>query len=101
MRRHVDVDQRLAARDRNDRRAALIDRGQAFLDGEPFAQDLVGIRDLPAARALEVALEQRLEHEHERIARLAAQLLVQDVTANSVLLMKGYAHGSKPLRVRS
>ena len=35
---------------------------------KPLVQDLVGIIDLAAAGAGEVAAEQRLEHQHERIA---------------------------------
>ena len=65
---HVDlgVDQRLAAGDRDHRRAALLDRADRLLDGHPPAQLVLGVLDLAAARAGEVALEQRLELDDQR-----------------------------------
>ena len=66
------VQQRFAAGDGDHRSAAFIDRGQAFVDRQPLIEDLVGIIDLAAARAGKVAAEQRLEHEHQRIAAAPA-----------------------------
>src|SRR5665213_3453530 len=58
------MEEGLAAGDRHDGRAAFVDRLEAFRDREALVQDLVGIVDLAAAGAGEVAAEQRLEHEH-------------------------------------
>jgi hypothetical protein len=66
------VDQRLAAGDRHHRRAAFVGRVPAFLRRHAAVEDRIGIVDLAAADAGEVAAEQRLQHQHQRIA-LAAQ----------------------------
>ena len=68
------VQQRLAARDRHHRRAAFVDRVQGVLDRDALIQDFVGIIDLAAAGAGEIAAEQRLQHEHQRIALSSGQL---------------------------
>ena len=67
------VDQRLAAGDRHHRRAAFVDRVEAFLHRQALVQDRVRIIDLAAADAGEIAAEQRLQHQHERIALAARQ----------------------------
>ena len=61
------VDQRFAARDGDHRRAAFVDRVEAFLDRQPLVEDGVRIIDLAAAEAGEVATEQRFQHQHKRI----------------------------------
>ena len=66
------VDQRLAAGNRHDRCAAFIDRVETVLDRQALVEDRVRIIDLAAADAGEVAAEQRLQHQHQRIA-LSAQ----------------------------
>ena len=68
------VDQRLAAGDRHHGRAALVDRVEAFLDRQPAIEDRIGIVDLAAADAGEIAAKQRLQHQHERIAFAPRQL---------------------------
>ena len=78
----VLVDQRLAARDRDHRRAALVDRVEAFLHRQAPVEDRIRIVDLAAARAGEIAAEQRLQHQHERIALAAEELLLQEVGAD-------------------
>src|SRR4029077_20686465 len=90
--RHILVDQRLAARYRHDGRAALVDGLERVLDRHALAQDLVRIVDLAAPRAREVALEQRLEHQHERIALVALELLLEDVARDAVSLNQRDSH---------
>ena len=90
--RHLLVDERLAAGDRDHRRPALFDRGDALFDAQALAQDLVGVLDLAAAGASKVALQQRLELEHERILLLATQALAGDVLRDGDLLLEGHAH---------
>jgi hypothetical protein len=92
--RHLLVDQRLAARDRDDGCAALVDGAQSVLDGHALAQDFVGIVDLTAARAGEIALEQRLEHQHERIALVAFELLLEDVPRDAIRLNDRDTHSN-------
>ena len=77
------VDQRLAARDRHHRRAAFVDRVEAFLHRQPLVEDRVRIIDLAAADAGEIAAEQRLEHQHQRIALAPRQALLHDVGTDS------------------
>ena len=62
------MDQRFAAGDRHHRRATFIDRVETFLRRQSLIEDRIWIIDLAATHAGEVAAEQRLEHEHERIA---------------------------------
>ena len=81
--RQVPVQQRLAARHDDHRRAALVDRGQRVLNRDALVQDGVGIVDLAAARASEIAAEQRLQHQHERIALAASEMLANDIGADS------------------
>src|SRR5262249_6908126 len=71
----VGIHERLAAGNRYHRRAALLDRGEALLDRQVLSQNLRRILDLAAARAGEIASEQRLEHEDERITLAAGELL--------------------------
>ncbi len=66
------VQQGLATRNRDHRRAALLDRRDAVIDREPPVQDFVRIVDLAATRTGQVAAKQGLQHEHQRIARASA-----------------------------
>ncbi len=89
----ISVQERLAARHDDHRRAAFIDRGQRVLNRDTLVENGVGIVDLAAAGASEVAAEQRLEHQHERIALAAGQVLPDDIGADSCNLSEWYAHG--------
>src|SRR5947199_100286 len=71
--------QRLAARDRHDRRAAVLHRPEALLDREILGKDLRRVLDLAAPRAREIAAEEGLEHEDQRVARAAGEPLLDDV----------------------
>ena len=62
----VRVDQRLAAADADDRRAALVDRGQALLDRQLLLDRRLVLANPAAAGAGQVAGVQRLEHQHQR-----------------------------------
>src|SRR3989442_13866286 len=68
------VQQRLSASDGPHWSAAFVNRREALLDREALIQDFVGIIDLAAAGARQVAAKQRLEHEHQRIASASCQL---------------------------
>jgi hypothetical protein len=88
----VGVHQRLAAGDRDDRSAALVHRRQALLDRQVLFQDLGRVLDLAAAGAREIAAEQRLEHEHQRIALPAGKLLPDDIGRHRPHLRQRHAH---------
>ncbi len=87
------MQQRLAAGDRDDRRAALFGRLNAFLDRQARVQDVVGIVDLAAAGAGQVAAEERLQHQHKRVALVTDEVLAGDIGAYANGLGKGNAHG--------
>src|SRR5690606_16580790 len=89
------VHQRLAARDGHHRRAALLDGGDGLLDGHAPLQHVRGMLDLAAARAGEVAGEQRLEFEEQRELLPAAQLVPEDVGSDPDALAERHAHGSR------
>jgi len=55
-------------------------------------QDVVGMLDLAAARAGQVAAEQGLEHQHKWVALASFQLLLQDVRRNGPHLRDRYGH---------
>ena len=56
-------------------RAALIDRPEALLGGQLALQDVGRVLDLAAAGAGQVAAEQRLQHQHQRILLPPGELL--------------------------
>ncbi len=84
--RHLLVDQGFAAGNGHDGRAALVHRLQGVLDADPLLQDLLRIVDFAAAGAGEIALEQGFQHQHERIALVAAQLAAGDIARDLVHL---------------
>ena len=88
----LPMDQRLTARNRHHRRAALVDGVEAFLHREAPIEDRLGIVDFAATEHGEIAAEQRLEHEHQRIALTPQQLLLEDVGADAHFLAKGNVH---------
>jgi hypothetical protein len=76
------VQQRLAAGDRNDRRTAFVNGMQRVFDRHVLMQNGIWIVDLAAAGAGEIAPEQRLKHQHQRVTLLAGQALADDVTTD-------------------
>ena len=92
------VDQRLAARDRHHGGAAFVDRFETFGDRHAPVEDGVGIIDLAAARAGEIAAEQRLQHQHERIALAPEDALLEQIGAEAHLLEERYRHCSLRLQ---
>ena len=75
--------ERLAAGDGDHGRAAFVDRAETFFRSEIVLQDVGGVLDLAASGAGQVAAEQGLEHEHERILLAPGELLAQDIGRNS------------------
>ena len=73
------VEQRLAAGDGDHGRAALFNGGEALLGRELLFEDVRRVLHLAAAGAGQVAAEERLEHEHQRIALVAAHALLEHI----------------------
>ncbi len=85
------MQERFAAGHDDDWRAALVDGRQCVGDGNPSVEDWVGIVDLATTRASEIAPEQRLQHQDERVALATGEMLADDIGANSGNLPEGYA----------
>ena len=92
----LGIHQRLAARDAHHRGTALLDGLDALLHGEVLLEHLGGVLDLAAARAGEVAPEERLEHEDERIPLSSSELLLDHVGSDREHLRHRNAH-ERPL----
>jgi hypothetical protein len=88
----LTVDQRLAAGNGYHRRTALVGGVEALLDRQTAVEDRIGIVNLAAANASEVATKQRLQHEHERVAFSPQEFLLEDVGANAHFLEKRDSH---------
>ena len=86
------VEKGLAAGDRHHRRAAFVHRLQAVLDGQPLVEDFFRIVDLAAAGAGQIAAEQRLKHQHQRIPLASQQMLLDDISANPDRLIQRHGH---------
>src|SRR5947208_17041376 len=86
--------QRLATRDRNHRRATLVDRIEAFIRRELPLQDVRRILNLSATCARQIAAEERLEHQHQRILLAPSQLLPDHVRSHRPHLRDRYTHAS-------
>ena len=76
------VDHRLAAADRDDRGAALVDRVEALLDRELLLDRRLVLADPAAAGAGQVAGVQRLEHQDQREPLGPRELLLGDVAGD-------------------
>src|SRR5207237_3957716 len=77
---------------RDPLRAAFMHRVEAFLKRQPLVQDRIRIIDLAAAEAGQIAAEQWLEHQHERIALATLELLLKDVCADAHFLQERNRH---------
>jgi hypothetical protein len=86
------VDQRLATRNRHDRRAALVGCIQTLLDAQASIEDRRGVVDLATPGARQIAAEQRLQHEHQGILVAPQEPLLEHVGADPKLLAKRNAH---------
>ena len=76
------VDQGLAAADAHDRRAGLIDGGEAFLDRELLLDGVLVFADATAPGAGEIACVEGFQHHHEREARRALDFLLEHVACH-------------------
>ena len=79
------VQQRLAAGDAHHRRAALVGRREALLDRQVLLEHVTRVLDLAAAGAGQVAAEQRLEHQHERVPLAPRESLANDIRVTATI----------------
>ena len=86
---HLLVQQRLAAGDGDHGGAALVHGLQGVGHGQALVQDLGRVVDLAAAGAGQVAAEQRLQHQHERVALAPRQMLLDDVVPTRITCRNG------------
>jgi len=86
------VHQRFSARDGDGGHAALFHGAEALFGRQLTLQNMTGILDLPAAGARQVAAIERLQHEHQRVALAALQLLLEDITGDGPHLRRGNGH---------
>jgi len=86
------VNERFAAGDADNGGTAFVGRGEGLLGGDALLEDVLGILNLAAAFALQIATEQGLEHEHERVAFHSADFLSEDVGADFESLGDGNGH---------
>ena len=76
------MQKRLTAGDRNHGCATFLDRGEALLGRELLLEDVRRVLHFAASGAGQVAAEERLEHEHKRIALLPGEALLQNVAGH-------------------
>ena len=86
------VDHRLAAADRDDRSAALVDRGEALVDRELLLDRLDVLADPPAARAGQVAGVKRFEHQDHGELLGPGDLLLGHVAGDPAAHLKRKTH---------
>src|SRR4029450_1366468 len=97
----VRIHERLPPRDRDHRRAALLDRGQALLDAQVLPENVGRVLDLAAASTGQVTAVERLEHQHEWVTAASAQPLTEDVRRDRHHLRQRNTHArwfSRPSR---
>ncbi len=82
----VRVQQRLPACDRDHRGPALLHRPDHVLHRQALAQHLGRMLDLPAARTGQVAREQRLDLDDERVVMRPLQFVLQQVCTHTHVL---------------
>src|SRR5579884_3128445 len=89
---NLRMQQWLATRNRHRRCAALFESLEALLGRELHFQHVPGILDLSAASTRQIATEQRLQHQDERILLAPLQLLFEDVSCHRPGLRNRYGH---------
>src|SRR5207302_95867 len=90
--RDLRMHQRLTTGDGDHRRAALFHGGKTLFRREVFLEDVRGILDLAASGAGQVAAEERLQHEDERVALASRKLLLEHIARDGPHLGYGNCH---------
>ena len=90
------VHQRFAAGNRDHGRAAFIHGFQHLFRAHVHFEHMSGILNFAAARAGQIAAEERLEHEDERIALASGKPLPEHVAGYGPHLRNGHTHPVTP-----
>src|SRR5580692_5628129 len=88
------MQQRLSARNRNCWSPALIDRAETFLGRKLRLEYMRGILNLSTTSTRQIAAEQRLQHQHQRILLASLDFLLEDVSRRRPHLRNWYSHSS-------
>ena len=80
---NLRVNHRLATADRNDRRAAVVNRLQALLDGEHLVDGGLVFANAAAACAGEIAGVKRFEHHHQRKFLRPSDAFASEITRHT------------------
>src|SRR5882757_6195581 len=86
------VHQWLAARDGNHRRSAFLHGTEALFRRQLLLEDVGGILNLAAAGTRQVAAEERLQHQNQRVTLAAAHPLLQHIGGYGPHLRNRYCH---------
>src|SRR5208283_4268369 len=74
----------------------LVHRAQALFRSELLPEHVSGVLDFAATRAGQVAAEERLQHQNQRIALAALEFLLQDVRCDRPHLGNRNSHTCRP-----
>ena len=88
----LGMDEGFAAGDGNHGGTALVRGRPALFRSEAFAENVIRVLDFAAPGAGEVATEEGLEHENERVAFVSAQFLPENVRGDRPCLANGNWH---------
>jgi len=91
------MQQRLAAGDADHGGFAFLDGFEALLGCQVFLENVGGVLDFSAAGAGEIAAEEWLEHEDERISLSAGEFLPQHVACDGPHLGDWNSHGNRSI----
>ena len=96
----LPMNQRFASGNGDHGSAAFVDRVEALLNRQSLVEDRIGVVDLAASRAGEVAAKQRLQHQHQRIPVAAGNPLPDEVGGDLGFPKEGNHDESLPNRLR-
>src|SRR5271166_6388565 len=97
----LGMHQRFAAGNGDHRRAALVHRTEALFRRKVLLEHVCWILDLAATGTRQVAAEQRLQHQHQRVALAAFDLLFEDVRGDRPHLRNRYTHAAQFPRLQN
>ena len=89
---HIGMDQRLAAGNTDDRCAAFLGCRPTLFGCQTLIEDVVGVLDLAASGAGQIATEERFQHEDQGISLHPFEFLGEDIAGNRVHLRKRNSH---------
>jgi len=76
------MDEGFAARNGDHRGSTFVGCRPTLLGRQAFVEDVIGVLDLTATSASEVAAEERFKHEDKRVPFVAAQFLPENIRSD-------------------